>query len=384
MALEHGLTDAEILSRALGLAQNERGPDRVPAAARGRHSGHRGARPGDGGPGDRRRRSVPLGAGRRPCASGAIERGPSCFTDPIPQVSSSAYLRDDPVDLLVVGSHGHGLVRDLLFGQTVDRVRHNLEIPMLIARPGRGWSHLPPIRPEPCRRPSGRKRPTFAVRLPAARLDVRPIDLSFASEPRMLRFPVCPMLRRPIPTGARARIFMAITYYKRLRMEIDLEASIPPASLPGRFVWVPWEESLLADHAEVKYQSFRGEIDAYVFPCLGDRYGCQRLMREIRRKPGFLPSATWLIACPEGYVGTVQGVMDHGPDRRDPEPGRVSRPTGGSAWVEPWCTGHLRDSSSRAYGGPTWRSPPRTTPPSSSTGAWDSDARRPCTRPWTA
>ena len=36
---------------------------------------------------------------------------------------------------------GHGLVRDLLFGQTVDRVRHNLEIPMLIARPGRGWSH---------------------------------------------------------------------------------------------------------------------------------------------------------------------------------------------------------------------------------------------------
>jgi manganese transport protein len=41
------------------------------------------------------------------------------------------------VDLLVVGSHGHGLVRDLLFGQTVDRVRHQLNVPMLIARPGR-------------------------------------------------------------------------------------------------------------------------------------------------------------------------------------------------------------------------------------------------------
>ena len=85
------------------------------------------------------------------------------------------------------------------------------------------------------------------------------------------------------------------------------------AALPGRFVWVPWEESLLADHAEVKFQSFRHEIDAYVFPCLGDRYGCRRLMREIRRKPGFLPGATWLIACPEGYVATVQGVMDLGP-----------------------------------------------------------------------
>jgi GNAT superfamily N-acetyltransferase len=106
---------------------------------------------------------------------------------------------------------------------------------------------------------------------------------------------------------------MAITYYKRLRMEIDLDGPLQRDSLPARFFWVPWDEGLLADHAEVKFQSFRHEIDAYVFPCLGDRYGCQRLMREIRRKPGFLPGATWLIACPEGYVGTVQGVMDLGP-----------------------------------------------------------------------
>ncbi len=49
-------------------------------------------------------------------------------------------LRKDPVDLLVVGSHGHGLVRDLLFGQTVDKVRHGLNIPMLIARPDRASS----------------------------------------------------------------------------------------------------------------------------------------------------------------------------------------------------------------------------------------------------
>jgi manganese transport protein len=44
-------------------------------------------------------------------------------------------LRRAPVDLLVVGSHGHGLLRDLLLGQTVDKVRHGLDIPMLIARP---------------------------------------------------------------------------------------------------------------------------------------------------------------------------------------------------------------------------------------------------------
>ncbi len=44
-------------------------------------------------------------------------------------------LRRAPVDLLVVGSHGHGPLRDLLLGQTVDKVRHGLDIPMLIARP---------------------------------------------------------------------------------------------------------------------------------------------------------------------------------------------------------------------------------------------------------
>jgi ribosomal protein S18 acetylase RimI-like enzyme len=106
---------------------------------------------------------------------------------------------------------------------------------------------------------------------------------------------------------------MAITYYKRFRMEIDLDRAITTSVLPQSFAWVPWEEALLDQHAEVKYRSFLGEIDAYVFPCLGDRSGCRRLMNEIRRKPGFLPGATWLIACPEGYVGTVQGVMDQGP-----------------------------------------------------------------------
>ncbi len=45
-----------------------------------------------------------------------------------------SYLKRNPVDLLVVGSHGHRLLSDLLFGQTVDRVRHHLDIPMLIAR----------------------------------------------------------------------------------------------------------------------------------------------------------------------------------------------------------------------------------------------------------
>jgi manganese transport protein len=58
-------------------------------------------------------------------------------------------LKQEPVDLLVVGSHGHGLVRDLLYGQTVDKVRHGLDIPMLIARPDRAGSAPEPARVSP-------------------------------------------------------------------------------------------------------------------------------------------------------------------------------------------------------------------------------------------
>ena len=106
---------------------------------------------------------------------------------------------------------------------------------------------------------------------------------------------------------------MAITYYKRFRMEIDLDGSIPPPCLPAPYRWVSWDESLLDHHAEVKFQSFRDEIDSQVFPCLGERHRLPPLMREIRRKPGFLAVSTWLIAGPDGYCGTVQGVMDRGP-----------------------------------------------------------------------
>ncbi len=109
------------------------------------------------------------------------------------------------------------------------------------------------------------------------------------------------------------RTAMAITYYKRFRMEIDLDGSIQSPQLPSGFRWVGWDEELLEEHAQVKYRSFREEIDSHVFPCLGELTGCQRLMREIRRKPGFLPAATWLIVGPDTFVGTIQGVMDRGP-----------------------------------------------------------------------
>jgi len=40
-------------------------------------------------------------------------------------------------DLLIMGAHGHGGLKDLIFGTTINPVRHNLEIPILIVRPGK-------------------------------------------------------------------------------------------------------------------------------------------------------------------------------------------------------------------------------------------------------
>jgi ribosomal protein S18 acetylase RimI-like enzyme len=112
---------------------------------------------------------------------------------------------------------------------------------------------------------------------------------------------------------------MGLTYFKRLRMEIDLAGrKLASAAPPPGYCFVAWDESLLETHAETKYLSFRSEIDSNVFPCLGEYSGCVRLMHEIRQKPGFLPEATWLMARRSSeqsnreleFCGTIQGIID--------------------------------------------------------------------------
>ncbi|MCA9156944.1 MAG: GNAT family N-acetyltransferase [Planctomycetales bacterium] len=117
---------------------------------------------------------------------------------------------------------------------------------------------------------------------------------------------------------------MAVTYIKRYRMELRLDRL--PAELrqsqpqPAGFEVLPWTPRLLNQHAEVKWASFRDEIDVHVFPCLGDRDGCRRLMREISSRNDFVPEATWLasrISPPDlslrpksspTAIGTIQGL----------------------------------------------------------------------------
>lgn len=110
---------------------------------------------------------------------------------------------------------------------------------------------------------------------------------------------------------------MGITYFKRYRMEYDLRRELfaaPP--MPSGYLMLGWSPSLLAAHADTKYRSFRFEVDANVFPCLGEAEGCHRLMQEISNRSGFLPEATWLLGCNAkgrrtfDYCGTIQGIMD--------------------------------------------------------------------------
>jgi len=44
------------------------------------------------------------------------------------------YAREIHPDLLVMGAHGHGGIKDLIFGNTINPVRHSLDVPILVVR----------------------------------------------------------------------------------------------------------------------------------------------------------------------------------------------------------------------------------------------------------
>lgn len=109
-----------------------------------------------------------------------------------------------------------------------------------------------------------------------------------------------------------------IVFFKRYRMQFDLRGvSFADLSAPDGFSLVPWRRSILTQHAEAKFNSFCEEMDANVFPCLGNAAGCEKLMREITRRKGFVPEATWLLTHEDQVshhiemVGTVQGIRNN-------------------------------------------------------------------------
>ncbi|MFN2477471.1 MAG: universal stress protein [Chthoniobacterales bacterium] len=52
--------------------------------------------------------------------------------DPATQIIRLA--RAEPVDLIAMTTHGHGIIADLLHGSTADKVRHQVEVPVLLLK----------------------------------------------------------------------------------------------------------------------------------------------------------------------------------------------------------------------------------------------------------
>jgi manganese transport protein len=44
-------------------------------------------------------------------------------------------INDEKIDFIVMGSHGHKVLKDLIFGTTVNKVRHKVNVPVLVVKP---------------------------------------------------------------------------------------------------------------------------------------------------------------------------------------------------------------------------------------------------------
>ena len=51
-----------------------------------------------------------------------------------PKKSIAEIVNNTDCELLVMGAHGHRAFKDILFGTTLDSVRHNVKIPVLIVK----------------------------------------------------------------------------------------------------------------------------------------------------------------------------------------------------------------------------------------------------------
>jgi manganese transport protein len=64
----------------------------------------------------------------------SIEVETQVFHSPNPKEEIIRYARHIRPDLLVMGAHGHQRWKDLVFGDTINPVRHALNVPILVVR----------------------------------------------------------------------------------------------------------------------------------------------------------------------------------------------------------------------------------------------------------
>lgn len=65
-------------------------------------------------------------------SAGLTARGKLALGDPATELIHAA--QSEAVDLVAMATHGHRFLNDLIRGATVDRVRHELRIPILLVR----------------------------------------------------------------------------------------------------------------------------------------------------------------------------------------------------------------------------------------------------------
>jgi manganese transport protein len=49
--------------------------------------------------------------------------------------SITKIVNEEKIDFVVMGSHGHKALKDLIFGTTVNKVRHMIDVPVLVVKP---------------------------------------------------------------------------------------------------------------------------------------------------------------------------------------------------------------------------------------------------------
>lgn len=52
--------------------------------------------------------------------------------DPATEIIRTA--QSSPVDLIAMSTHGHGVLGDVLYGSTADKVRHKVDVPVLLLK----------------------------------------------------------------------------------------------------------------------------------------------------------------------------------------------------------------------------------------------------------
>ena len=65
-------------------------------------------------------------------AKGITAEGKIGFKNRVKAISQ--IVQEEQADLLIVGSHGHHSVLDIIFGETINTLRHKVQIPVFIAQ----------------------------------------------------------------------------------------------------------------------------------------------------------------------------------------------------------------------------------------------------------